>query len=124
MILVDTSVWIQFLRGKQPFLSALTTAMEHQQVLTTACVFGELLQGAKSQRERDILISFWKNLPQKDGPALWIEAGILSSENNFFSRGVGLIDAFLVTLVRKNRGQLWTLDQKLRSVLHPSEIFE
>jgi predicted nucleic acid-binding protein len=44
MILVDTSVWIEFLKARQPWLGEMTRLLEEQEVLAAEPVFGELLQ--------------------------------------------------------------------------------
>ena len=53
--------------------------LENQKILAVECIFAELLQGAKSIRDRDILISYWENLPKsivKDMDALPIQSGL------------------------------------------------
>jgi len=124
MILIDTSVWIEFFKTKDQFTHVIMQAMRQQRVVAAECVFGELLQGVKNPRERDVIFSYWQNLPKCDESGLWIEAGRLSMEKKLFSKGVGLIDAFLITFARRYRTKIWSLDKKLLSVLDSSEIFD
>ncbi|OGQ05388.1 MAG: hypothetical protein A2W61_05870 [Deltaproteobacteria bacterium RIFCSPLOWO2_01_44_7] len=123
MILVDTSVWIEFFKAKIPIFPLLSAEIEHQNIFATECIFGELLQGAKDQRERHIIQSYWKNLPKREETGLWIEAGSVSSQEKYLSKGIGLIDAFLIAFTKKHRLKIWTLDKKLRAVLIAPEIF-
>ena len=123
MIVVDTSVWVEFLKYQPFFFPTLQTLLETQSVVAVKCVFGELLQGVKNSKERTIIIEYWNNLPKREEEGLWIEAGILSSEHKWFSKGVGLIDAFLISFTRKHKTRIWTLDKKLASVLKPADIF-
>lgn len=123
MIVVDTSVWVEFLKCQPFFFPTLQTLLETQSVVAVECVFGELLQGVKNSKERTIIIEYWNNLPKRGEEGLWIEAGILSSEHKWFSKGVGLIDAFLICFTRKHKTRIWTLDKKLTSVLKPADIF-
>lgn len=123
MILVDTSVWVDFLKRKPFFFPTLQTLIETQSVVTAGCVFGELLQGAKNSREQNIILGYWENLPKRVEGGIWIEAGLLSSTHKWFSQGVGLIDAFLICFARTYQLQIWTLDKKLLSVLKPAEVF-
>jgi predicted nucleic acid-binding protein len=44
MILVDTSVWIEFFRGNEPYFTKLKELIESSDVLAHEVVFGELLQ--------------------------------------------------------------------------------
>jgi len=52
MIIPDTSVWIEFLKGNEPYFSQLKELLERNEVMGVECIFGELLQGAKNSRER------------------------------------------------------------------------
>lgn len=122
MILVDTSVWIEFFRGNQEFFK-LAELMEAQQVVTIGCIFAELLQGARSQKEVVVLMDYWANLPKLAEEQLWVEAGLLSCQNKYYAQGVGLIDLAILTATRKNQCRLWTLDKKLQNIMQSSEVF-
>ncbi len=123
MILVDTSIWIEFFKRRDPVFLTLHNLLEQQAVIAVECVFGELLQGVKNSREQAVILGYWENLPHKDEQGLWVDAGILSSEHSWFSKGIGLLDAFLICFARTHDLQIWTLDQKLTSVIHSSETF-
>lgn len=98
MIIVDTSVWIEYLRGKNPEISAaLKVCLRKRQVVAISAIFGELLQGVKNKREREIVEGFWENLPQVDEHDLFIEAGQVANQYKLSSKGVGLIDAYILS---------------------------
>ena len=124
MILVDTSVWVEFLKGHQPYLDQMKQLLDERQVLAVEPVFGELLQGAKDDRERRILLQFWENLPKNQMEEAWVKAGELSSRNKWIDHGIGLVDAVLIISARESKAKVWTLDKKLKSVLHKNENFE
>ena len=124
MILVDTSIWVEFLKGHQPYLDQMKQLLEDRQVLAVEPVFGELLQGAKDDRERRILLGFWENLPKNQMQDAWVKAGELSSRNKWSDRGIGLIDAVLIISARDSNAKVWSLDKKLKSVLHKNENFD
>lgn len=119
MILVDTSVWIKFLRGNPPFFEHLSEALESDHVCTIEPVFAELLQGAKNRREVEIITAYYENLHQFDEKGLWLEAGKLSQKEKYFAKGVGLIDAVIIAAALKYKLKIWSLDQKLLSLAHP-----
>ena len=52
MVLVDTSVWIRFLAGKEPLGSELDRLLADDGVLGHELVYGELLIGDRGRRER------------------------------------------------------------------------
>lgn len=123
MILADTSVWIEFFKGKEPVFSQLKVHIEQQDVYTAECIFGELLQGALDRKEQAILSEYWHSLPKLDETGIFIEAGIFSSSNKLTSKGVGLIDTVIMLLARRNELLLWTLDKKLLGLLKSGEIY-
>jgi hypothetical protein len=57
-IIVDTSIWVEFLKGNPVYFSLLQELLENQNVLTIDCIFAELLQGAKDKIERKIILSY------------------------------------------------------------------
>ena len=123
MIIADTSVWIEFLKGNNPFFLDLQKLLENRQVIALEPVFGELLQGAKNKRERQIILDYWKNSPRIDEQGLWIDAGLYAGEKKLFSKGVGLIDAYIIVASLKTGSQVWTLDENLVKALGPQLIY-
>ncbi len=100
------------------------TLTEKGQIFSVDCIFGELLQGTKSTRERKLIESYWDVIPKITTPDLWIKAGIFSSENKMVTKGVGLIDCVIVLAARSTNAKVWTLDKKLSSILKSSEIYK
>ena len=114
MIIPDTSVWVEFLRNREPVHSRLSDLLERGMVLGAEGVFGELLCGTRSRREADIVETYWRNLPKTDETGLWIEAGRLSSARELPARGVGLVDAAVLALAARTGADIWTLDRRLQ----------
>lgn len=109
MILVDTSIWIDHLRGgDEQLIHLLGTG----QVLTHPFVIGELALGRL--QNRDALLGALQDLPQtpvaSEGEVLrFIES------NSLFGIGIGYIDAHLLAAVRLAPGtRLWTRDRRLQ----------
>lgn len=114
MILVDTSVWISFLKNDDEDLSdILKTYLKKQDVFTVSAVFGELFQGVRNKRERNVLHTIWQSLPKVDESELFIKASHISNEHKLYAKGVGLIDCYLLAACMENGLALWTLDKKL-----------
>ena len=115
MILVDTSVWISFLRKDDSDIEyILKTYLRKDHVYTVSAVFGELYQGVKNKREREILNVIWESLPKVEERDLFIQAGILSNKYKLYAKGVGLIDCYLLAACFNQELNLWTLDKKLQ----------
>ncbi len=122
-VIVDTSVWIEFFRGEEEYHAALMPLIEQGRVLALECVFGELIQGARDERERNLLERFWDALPKTEIPRLFVVAGKHSSIEQYPKKGVGLIDAAIVAAARQVKAQVWSLDKKLNAILTSSERF-
>jgi predicted nucleic acid-binding protein len=118
MILTDTSIWIEFLKSHEPIFTRLRDLLERREVITISPIFGELLQGVKNRNEKSIILEYWKYLPKIDESELFIKAGEHSSENNFISKGVGLIDACIIIAASENNIIIWTLDEKINRLLN------
>jgi predicted nucleic acid-binding protein len=52
MVLVDTSVWIRFLAGREPYATELDSLPERDEVAGHDLVFGELLIGDTGGRRK------------------------------------------------------------------------
>jgi len=123
MIIPDTSVWIEFLKGKEPFLTELDLLLEERQVIALECIFGELLQGAKTKRERKLITDYWNNLPKIEERGLCVRAGLHAGEQKLFAKGLGLIDVFILTAAESSGARVWTLDRKMASLLGENRAF-
>jgi hypothetical protein len=107
MILVDTSVWIAHFRAAN---HELVASLTEGQVLTHACVIGEIACGG--QRQRQEILSLLPHLPQAK-MALDSEVLALIDDYELYGKGIGWIDAHLLASCLLSRSALWTLDKKL-----------
>jgi predicted nucleic acid-binding protein len=123
MIVLDTSIWIEFLKQNPAYTPQVKKLLENREVLVSECIFGELLQGAKGRREIELLMDYWNNLPKCSQENIWIDAGKYSADNKLFSKGVGLIDCVIVLAARRHYAQIWSLDKNLNNILTDEEKF-
>jgi predicted nucleic acid-binding protein len=121
MIILDTSIWIEFLKTHDPYFKVISQLLEQKEILAVECVFGELLQGVKNNNEQNIILSYWKHLPKIETIEIIIEAGLYSNKNKLVDKGVGIIDAIILMHGIKNQSRIWTLDKKLLDVI-PREL--
>ena len=122
MIIADTSVWIEYLKGDKWYLKVFGAYLEDRKIVALSPVFGELLQGVKNNRELQIISGFWENLPHVDEKGLFIEAGQVSYEQKLHAHGVGLIDCYLLAAGIKYGLGIWTLDKKLLGAIDRLEM--
>jgi len=112
MVLVDTSVWIDHFRSTNSDLVAL---LAEGQVLTHPCVIGEIACGGHRQRQQ--ILGLLPLLPQaklaKDSEVLG-----LIDDYELFGKGIGWIDAHLLSASLLSGAALWTVDKKLARLAH------
>jgi len=123
MIIIDTSVWIEFLKGEQSYSSLVKVLLEQREVLAVECIFAELLQGTRTDRERSIILSYWNHLPKLEDSGLLIEAGSYSGQTRLLDKGVGLIDALILICALKSGAKIWTLDNKFTKIIPHGFIY-
>ena len=87
--------------------------LENRLVPALSTVFGELIQGVRSDEEEKVILEFWQYLPKVNEENLFIEAGKISNRFKLISKGVGLIDCHLLAAAFVNSLRLWTLDKRL-----------
>ena len=109
MILVDTSVWVDYLQGRAP---ALTEHLGAGDILMHQMIIGELACGMIPERQR--WLNEWLALPPIK-ERTHHEALNLIEERRLMGTGLGFIDAHLLcAAVLDGEARLWTRDAPLR----------
>jgi predicted nucleic acid-binding protein len=109
-VLVDTSVWIDHLRKRNPMLVEL---LEQAQVWTHSFVIGELACGNLAQRSR--VLGALAELPQAP-LASHEEVMALVENRHLMGRGLGWIDLHLLASATLAKLPFWTVDKRLSTV--------
>lgn len=107
MVLVDTNVWITFLREPLPELGVL---VKRGRVITHSCVVGEVLVGHVSNRE--VVREFLVSLPFAREADLGSILGMIDSRK-LFGRGLQWNDIQLLAAAKLSAAHLWTRDKRL-----------
>jgi len=110
MVLVDTSVWIRFLAGREPFATELGRLLSLDEVAGHELVFGELLIGDRGGRRK--LLESYERIVQAKMIA-HREAVSFVRARELHGRGAGWIDVHLLASAVAERLQLWTADPRL-----------
>jgi len=110
LILVDTSVWVDHLRSGVPLLANL---LREGEVLIHPWVIGEIACGNLRNRQQvlDLLLGLPTALVASDSEVL-----LLIERGNLMGRGIGYVDAHLLTAAKLSRCGLWTQDRRLAAV--------
>ncbi len=124
MILIDTSVWIEFFRQNEPFSSQVSTLLAEQKVITVEPVFSELMFGVITAQEKSVIKTFWQILPRIEFSAdSMFEASSFPFQNNSQELKIGLIDTVIINSAKKGGHLLWTLDERIISIVDNSQLF-
>jgi len=113
VILVDTSVWVDFFRGAER-AADLAEHLESNLVLLHPSVLGELVLGGLGPRRKSVIADL-KRLPAvalvPDGEVLEL---ILA--RGLSGKGIGWVDVHLLAAALVARCVLWTFDGHLEAV--------
>jgi tRNA(fMet)-specific endonuclease VapC len=117
MILVDTSAWIDFFRGRDPLASAVDRALQHNDAAFCGPIETELRRGLATARERKKVLPLLRGchfLPQPND--LWIAAGELGFALR--RRGVSpkTMDLLIATYALSHSVGLLTADKDFRAM--------
>lgn len=117
MILVDSSIWIDYLRSGDIILARL---LEESSVLTHPFILGELALGNLRQRAQilDDLLALPEIIPATDDEVMHF-----INSNRLYGKGIGYVDAHLLASVRLAPGsRIWTRDKRLDSLAREMNI--
>ena len=128
MILVDTSVWIEYLQRRSPRdFSVLDSLIRDKQVATCWPIRAELLSGYFSSSKRNeaewALAAMIPIDPAWNSSDVW--KGVIDLAAFCHRRGIripGLVDRMILVAVQKSSATLWTFDQALRQLASLLEI--
>jgi hypothetical protein len=122
-IIFDTSVWIEYFKGNDEYFDTCQQIIEKGEVKTIELIFAELLQGALNKREIEMIKAYYELTPKVEIFQLGILAGEYSQKEKLISKGIGLIDACIITATIASESKLWTLDKKIKSFLNEQHLF-
>ena len=118
MILIDTSVWISFFRGKDIQLTTqLTELLLQDRAFLTGIVLVEVLQGAFDEKECKKIISLFEPLKiVQPNPDTWLKAGLLSHQLRKKGLTVSTTDILIATIAIENGLHLFSLDKDFQRI--------
>jgi predicted nucleic acid-binding protein len=108
VILVDTSVWVDYLRMGD---SEMVSLLETDQVCSHDFVGGEL--ACSNLRNRAEILGLLRSLPRL-ATATEEEALFLIEDRHLMGRGIGYIDVHPLAATLLGSAHLWTRDKALR----------
>ena len=110
MVLVDTSVWLRFLRNELPYAAEMSRLLDVDKVAGHELVYGELFIGDKGGRTR--LLAEYSRM-QRMATIRHIDVVAFVRARQLHGRGAGWIDIHLLASALVSGAELWTADTSL-----------
>lgn len=109
MIVADTDVLIDFLAGREPSAAVVARALERGELATTAISRYELMSGARTPEEEELIAGFLRNLSvcPLDTASAGRAAGVFRSLSESGQR-IDTGGCLIAGIVLRNRGVLLT----------------
>jgi len=116
MILIDTSAWIDFFRGKEPFAAAVDAALDLGEAAICGPVVTELRRGLRAPERNKVLplLDGCRLLDQPDD--LWTVAGDLGASLSRKGATVKTLDLLIATYAIAHSVPLMAADSDFRAI--------
>lgn len=116
-VLVDTSVWIDFFRKKEPSYSRVLKLLDEDKICCIGLILAELIQGAKSREEVKTIKDFTYVFSFLDESGkLWEKAGELAYSLKRSGKQIGLSDCYIAIASNNEKVGILTLDNHLDTI--------
>ena len=117
-VLIDTSIWIEYFRGKdQELVESVKDLIQTRRATLCGIVLSELLAGVRVKKSRDTLKQTLDALEYAEvSRDTWILAGELSSNLKHQGISAPLTDLILAALALENDSELFTLDSHFERI--------
>ncbi|MGH9396434.1 MAG: PIN domain-containing protein [Terriglobia bacterium] len=118
LVLVDTSVWIEFLDRFNPAVrDELATLLRTNRVATAGIVLAELRQGCRSPAQVKTVLEMMEPLAYCEvNWGTWLHAGQLVAEGSSRGMSLDLGDCLLAALAMREDYSVFTLDRDFQRI--------
>ncbi|MFQ5881585.1 MAG: PIN domain-containing protein [Candidatus Methylomirabilales bacterium] len=118
MVIADTSVWIEYFTGAHPSVrAALRTLIRSEQAVLVGVVLAELLQGCRTRKETDTILSTLTGLRfLATNFTSWRRTGELASSLRRKGITLPLSDLIIAAVALEHECQVFTLDTHFRQI--------
>ena len=122
--LIDTSVWIEFFRKKRIDISLkLKNYMKLNQVYYTGPIAVEMYQGAKTQKELQVLDELFQTIAYIETTRThYHRAGLIGQKAAREGKIFSTVDLIIAVVAYEERLSLFTLDSHFRDISRYCEL--
>jgi len=115
-ILIDTSAWVEYFKGN-PTVAAMVHDREAHSVYIIGPVITELIQGMKTEKEKETFTASLDSLPRlKITDQDWFDAGTFGAQLRSKGVTVPLADLIIHTVAGNNHCSICTLDKHFKAI--------
>lgn len=116
-VIADTCIWIEFFRTKSKISNYLRDLISNDFVVGNGLILAELLQGIKTNREREVIIDVFNTIEYLEiTRELWIESGNLARELRSGGKTIPLSDIIIACCARKYQHHIFTIDKHFQDI--------
>lgn len=123
-VVLDTSIWIEYFRGRQPRIySEVDSLIQQRRLLHLHVVGAELVRGARTTTEQRVIHTTVGQIPLiflTDN--FWVEVGAFCFALARKGCVPSLVDAWIAKAVIAQRCALWSLDRHFENIARYSPL--
>ena len=118
MVVVDTSIWIDFFRGRNSDHSeALNMLIHTGKAALTGVVLAELLRGRRTPKERNSLEERLTGATLIEMTrAVWKRAGVISGDLDARGEPIAMTDVFIAAAALEGDHEIFTRDKHFERI--------
>ncbi|MFO0794931.1 MAG: PIN domain-containing protein [Candidatus Brocadiaceae bacterium] len=116
-VIADTCVWVEFFRTKSVISDRLRDLISNNSVVGVGTIIAELLQGIKTNKEREIIIEIFNTIEYLEITRdIWIESGNLAKELRSQGKTIPVSDIVIACCAKEYRYQIFTIDKHFQDI--------
>ncbi len=116
-VLVDSSAWIAFFRGEPEVIRRLDPHLANGSLSTCGPIVAELLSGARTRQEFDLLESLLEGIPLLPEPNdVWLRVAGTRFDLARNGYRASLVDLYITLTALDSRHTLWTRDRDFSKI--------
>ena len=116
-IIVDTSIWIEYFKNNQKYVSFIEDSLNLENILISGPIISELLHGVKSEKEYKLLSESISAVPFAECVFDdWIKTGETLYDLKMKGITVPLTDVLISVIAIRHDASILTLDKHFKSI--------
>ena len=118
-VLIDTSVWIDYLQGsaREGLRQLVDDLLDGKEILAPKLVIAELIHGARTEKDIEIIREFLEAFTiVGENEGTWLNAGRLSFDLKKKGKTINLADCYISVIAQEHRAAVLTLDRHFKDI--------